>query len=132
MLHPVSCDWFFLSYALSFDLGLSFYIHMSVTLSFDLGLTLLVPLYVGLLLQFPCPLNVGLLLKFPCPLYFRLLLQFPCPLHFGLSLTFFSCAMFTLMTKLYELFRGNPHWHYSLAKYSLLQESRPVLTLVSW
>ena len=74
---------------------------MSVTLSFDLGLTLLVPLYIGLLLQFPCPLHFGLLLQFPCP--------------FGLSLTFFLCAMFTLMTKLYELFRGNPHWHYSLA-----------------
>ena len=30
--------------------------------------------------------------------------------------------MFTLVTELYELFRGNLHWHYSLTKYSLLQK----------
>ena len=35
------------------------------------------------------------------------------------------------VTKLYEVFRGNLHWLYSLTKYSLLQLSRPVLTLVS-
>ena len=35
------------------------------------------------------------------------------------------------VTKLYEAFRGNLHWLYSLTKYSLLQLSRPVLTLVS-
>ena len=70
--------------------------------------------------------------------------MFPFPFSLGLSITFLSfspglsinlflfseqCA--NPVTKLYEAFRGNLHWLYSLTKYSLLQLSRPVLTLVS-
>ena len=52
-------------------------------------------------------------LQYPFPLHFGILLQFLCPLHFGLFSTFFSCAMFTHLTRLYELFRGNLRWHYN-------------------
>ena len=43
----------------------------------------------------------------------------------------FSVQCANPVTKLYEAFRGNLRWLYSLTKYSLLQLSRPVLTLVS-
>ena len=66
-------------------------------------------------LQSLCPLHFGLFINFSCPLHFGLLIPFSCPLHFGLLLNLLLCAMFTLVTKLYELFRGNPCWHYSLS-----------------
>ena len=44
---------------------------------------------------------------------------------------FFSVQCANPVTKLYEAFRGHLRWLYSLTKYSLLQLSRPVLTLVS-
>ena len=42
----------------------------------------------------------------------------------------FSVQCANPVTKLYEAFRGNLRWLYSLTKYSLLQLSRPVLNLV--
>ena len=70
--------------------------------------------------------------------------MFPFPFSLGLSITFLSFSpglsinlfLFSVqcanpVTKLYEAFRGNLRWLYSLTKYSLLQLSRPVLTLVS-
>ena len=131
MLYPVSCNWFSSSYALSFDLGLSFYMHISITLSFDPGLTpcpfthfALITISLSLTLWALTTVSLSLTLwaltTVSLSLTLSALQQFPCPLHFGLLLPF-SCAMFTLVTKLYELFRGNLHWHYSLTKYSLLQ-----------
>ena len=70
--------------------------------------------------------------------------MFPFPFSLGFSITFLSFSpelstdlfLFSVqcanpVTKLYEVFRGNLRWLYSLTKYSLLQLSRPVLTLVS-
>ena len=70
--------------------------------------------------------------------------MFPFLFSLGLSITFLSFSpglsinlfLFSVqcaypVTKLYEAFKGNLHWLYSLTKYSLLQLSRPVLTLVS-
>ena len=70
--------------------------------------------------------------------------MFPCPFSLGVSITFlsfspglsinfsfFSVQCVYPVTNLYEVFRGNLHRLYSLTKYSLLQQPRPVLTLVS-
>ena len=74
--------------------------------------------------MFPCPFSLGLSITF---------LSFSPGLSINLSSFFFfffvQCA--NPVTKLYETFRGNLRWLYSLTKYSLLQLSRPVLTSVS-
>ena len=70
--------------------------------------------------MFPCPFSLGLSITF---------LSFSPGLSINLS--FFSVQCANPVTKLYEAFRGNLRRLYSLTKYSLLQLSRPVLTLVS-
>ena len=70
--------------------------------------------------MFPFPFSLGLSITF---------LSFSPGLSINLSLFSVQCA--NPVTKLYEAFRGNLRWLYSLTKYSLLQLSRPVLTLVS-
>ena len=122
MLYPVSCDWFFKSYALSFDLGLSFHIHISITLSFDLGLAISLSLTLWALNTIILSLTLWALNT----IFLSLTLWALNTIFLSLTLWaliyfFFSCAMFTLLIKLYELFRGNLHWHYSLTKHSLLQ-----------
>ena len=70
--------------------------------------------------MFPCPFSLGLSITF---------LPFSPGLSINLSFLSVQCA--NPVTKLYEAFRGHLLWLYSLTKYSLLQLSRPVLTLVS-
>ena len=72
--------------------------------------------------MFPCPFSLGLSITF---------LSFSPGLSINLSFFFFSVQCANPVTKLYEAFRGHLRWLYSLTKYSLLQLSRPVLTLVS-
>ena len=71
--------------------------------------------------MFPCPFSLGLLITFPVLFTWT----------FNKPFLFFSVQCANPVTKLYEAFRGHLHWLYSLTKYSLLQLSRPVLTLVS-
>ena len=81
--------------------------------------------------MFPCPFSLGLSTTFLVP--FRLgSQQLSCPFHLDFNKLFlFSVQCVYPVTKLYEIFRGNLHWLYSLTKYLLLQKPRPVLTLVS-
>ena len=73
--------------------------------------------------MFPCSFSLGLSITFP--------VLFTWTFNKPFLFFFFSVQCANPVTKLYEAFRGHLHWLYSLTKYSLLQLSRPVLTLVS-
>ena len=122
MLLPVLYDWFSGLYALSIDLGLQYFL-VPFTWAPITYFPVLFHLDINTMVSCPCHLGSNNTI-FPVPFTWALITQyFPVPFTWALVLYLpFSFVQYVCpLTKLYETFRGNLCWHYSLTGYSLLQ-----------